>query len=237
MGQVDQPDLFNQVLTISRDGKISRATADRAGVSTIDRDGIRGRATKPNRTLEVDLGDDVEVTRGSRGLSSRAGIGVDEGGSVSCTGYRTAVRKDGVGKSTDLVLRVFQLVDKHDFDEMAKLFSPDGELITPFSALTPEGAFRGREAIIANFAPLADSFPDSRHTIPTVIESGDYVVLEGRWSGTNTGDFSTGADAIQATGKHVDFAFAGICKVKGDMVESVHIHHDRWLMFHQLGLM
>jgi ketosteroid isomerase-like protein len=121
---------------------------------------------------------------------------------------------------SELVLKAFELTDSHDLQAMTELMAPDCEFVTPAAALT------GRTALLGYFEPLVVAFPDAHHTIPTVIVAGDTVVLEGTWSGTHTGVLATPQGALAPTGLVGTFPFAGICRVRQNLVESVHIYHD-----------
>src|SRR6266508_3888696 len=87
--------------------------------------------------------------------------------------------------TTELAMRVFDLVDSHRLDEMAELLSSDVDFINPLGHLT------GRAAVVRNFAPLKVGFPDSKHIFASVAGAGDVVALEGEWTGTNSGPIST----------------------------------------------
>ena len=130
--------------------------------------------------------------------------------------------------ATDLVLKVFELVDGHELEEMGALLTSDVDFINPLGHLT------GRDAVIAKFVPVKAGFPDSRHIMEGVYDAGGAVALEGEWTGTNSGPLAT-PDGEVTTGKTVRFPFGAICQVDG--VKTVHIYHDLVIMSQQMGLM
>ena len=132
--------------------------------------------------------------------------------------------------ATELVLRVFALVDNHRLEEMAELLTPDVDFMNPF------GRFAGRAAVVGNFEPVKVGFPDSKHVFSDIYAAGDAVAVEGEWTGTNSGPILTPAGEV-TTGKTVRFPFGGICRVRDGKVATVHIYHDLVFMFRQMGLM
>jgi limonene-1,2-epoxide hydrolase len=106
----------------------------------------------------------------------------------------------------------------------------DAEMVSPLAAV------HGREAIGEFVGGMHASFTDWKHDVK-IDSAGDLVVVEGTWTGTNSGPMQTPQGEIPATGRRASIAFAGIARVEGDRIVSVHNYFDQTAMMSQLGLM
>ena len=86
-------------------------------------------------------------------------------------------------------------------------------------------------------APFFDAFPDAQIHGDTYIDTGDAIVVEGRFTGTHTAPLMSPQGEIPATGNTIDLHFADIFRVEGDEVVWHHVYFDRLQFMEQLGLM
>ncbi len=120
----------------------------------------------------------------------------------------------------------------------------DGDLDTALSKLSedvdfqsPGGPMRGREAVRPFLGGYISGFPGSRFDISHWVSSGDTVVAEGTWSGTNSGPMLTPQGEMSATGQSVALPFVTVLEFQGDQITSHRAYWDQATFMQQLGLM
>ena len=112
-------------------------------------------------------------------------------------------------QNRDLVLSLFKAMDAQDFARCKELASP--ELKVHFS-----GTVLDREAWAAMGQMFMSAFPDGRHVWDLAEAAGDYVLLNGYFAGTNTGEFR----GMPPTGKAVKISLTMIDRVQnGKLIE------------------
>ena len=78
----------------------------------------------------------------------------------------------------------------------------------------------------------------SIHCLRALEDEGDTVVEQARYTGTHTGTWrNPNGVEIPATGKTVDFPFAGVFRVTDGKISSIRIYYDQIEVLTQLGLM
>lgn len=111
-----------------------------------------------------------------------------------------------------LIRRWLEEMDKHNFDFIDEVFSPQFIFHLPGNP-EPMKYEEYREFIPSVYA----SFPDLRHKIEDLIEEGDRVVVRVKNSATHRGDFM----GVSATGKEVQIGAIMIFRlVEGEFVEA-----------------
>lgn len=127
--------------------------------------------------------------------------------------------------------RYFTVVDSKQLDKLAEVEAADVEMVTPMG---PSKGIEGHQQLIKGFATAAPNF---KHTVTRCIEQGDTIACEGTFGGDHTGPLMmpTG-QSVPATGKHFEFPWAGMARVKNGKVTSVHVYFDPMVMMRQLGL-
>lgn len=139
-----------------------------------------------------------------------------------------------MGKALDVVLEMYAKWDSHDDAALRQAFeercSPELKLSNPL------GSFRGEEAL-GLWQGMQAAFPDARHEVATCVEQGEYVVTEGRLTGTHRGPLAApDGSEIPATGRSIDVPFLNICRVQGDRVTEERVYFDNQTFMAQLGL-
>lgn len=75
---------------------------------------------------------------------------------------------------------IARLIDAGDFDELRALVHPDAVLWAP-EGWPERGPFRGRDAVITQYARLGEDYTDRRTVIDDIVHSGDRLVARLRW--------------------------------------------------------
>jgi ketosteroid isomerase-like protein len=132
-----------------------------------------------------------------------------------------------------------QIVDRHyaeingnDFSDAADLFSPDVTTEAPGT-----GTLTGIEAFVGYGQAFVRAFPDGGIHRDRFVEAGDQIVVEGRFTGTNTGPLQTPAGELPATGRPMELPFADSFRIVDGKITEHRIYYDTVGMLAQLGLM
>jgi steroid delta-isomerase-like uncharacterized protein len=132
-----------------------------------------------------------------------------------------------------------QLIDRHyaqinsnDFSDATELFSPD--VVTQVPGTSP---LTGIEPFIAYGRAFLRAFPDGRIHGDRYLESGNRVVVEGRFTGTNTGRLQTPAGELPPTGRAMVLPFADVFRVADGRITEHRVYYDTLGLMAQLGLM
>jgi ketosteroid isomerase-like protein len=131
------------------------------------------------------------------------------------------------------------LVEKHyariadkEWDRAAEVFTPDVETTEPGA-----GTMHGLEAAVAYGTAFITAFPDGRLHLDSAVESGDSIVVEGRFTGTHNGPLVSSAGTIAPTGRKLELPYCDVFKVKDGRIAAHRIYYDRVDFMGQLGLM
>ena len=79
-------------------------------------------------------------------------------------------------------------------------------------------------------------FTDWLHDV-TLEATGDVVAIEGTWNGTHTAPMPTPQGEVAPTGKRASLPFAGIVRLEGDRIASIHNYFDLMAFMGQLGVL
>ena len=122
-------------------------------------------------------------------------------------------------------------ISNRDVDMAASVFA-DNVVTT-----TPQGVIEG----LAGFREFTGSFfaavPDTWIVADRTFVSGDTIITEGTYGGTQTGDLVGAAGTIPATGRSFSFPFVDVMQVAGDKVVNHRIYWDMMGFMAQLGLL
>lgn len=127
-------------------------------------------------------------------------------------------------KNRDLVLDVYKSVEARNFDRCRELVSPDCKTHVGGNVLD-------REAWAGMGEMFMKAFPDGRHVWDLAEAVGDYVLLNGYFTGTHTQEFQ----GIPATGKVVKFSLTLIDKVQGGKMVEHRADFDGAALIQQLA--
>lgn len=116
-----------------------------------------------------------------------------------------------------------------DLAEATASFSDDVETITPGGTLHGLPAFRAlAEAFLA-------AVPDMHHEIVRTFEDGDTVVVEGVYSGTQTGPLESPQGTIPASGNSFAFPYVDIMQARDGSCVSHRVYWDNVTFLAQIG--
>jgi steroid delta-isomerase-like uncharacterized protein len=135
-----------------------------------------------------------------------------------------------MGDPAELARRWFKAIEDHDVEGAVEILDPDVD----FSS--PGGSFKGSGDARPFLQSYVDGFPDARFELSNVFSSGDRAMVEGTYSGTNTGAMQSPAGEMPATGKTVNLPFAAAMRVQGDRITQHHAYWDQMTFLGQLGL-
>ena len=131
-----------------------------------------------------------------------------------------------------LVDRHYAQINRNDFSDATELFSPDVVTQVPDA-----GRLTGIEPFIAYGQAFLRAFPDGRIHGDRYLVSGDRVVVEGRFTGTNTGPLQTPAGEVPPTGRGMVLPFADVFLVTDGRITEHRVYYDTLGLMAQLGLM
>ena len=130
-----------------------------------------------------------------------------------------------------LIDRHYDEINRNDFSDAAELFSPDVVTRAPDT-----GPLTGIEPFIAYGQAFLRAFPDGRIHGDRYLASGDRVVVEGRFTGTNTGPLQTPAGELPPTGRAMVLPFADVFRVTDGRITEHRVYYDTLGLMAQLGL-
>ena len=134
--------------------------------------------------------------------------------------------------NASLVRSLYEAWNRRDFDTLASVTAPDGEILVVGSG----DVYRGVEGARQYNTMWADAFPDGSITIDRVISAGDSVVVEFTGRGTHTGDLVTPMGTIPATGRSLTLQLCDVYEFRDGKIRSQHAYLDTGSLTAQLGL-
>ena len=76
----------------------------------------------------------------------------------------------------------------------------------------------------------------ARAVIERIYEPGDTVIVEGRFTGTNTGPLAGPEGPLAPSGRKVDLPFADFSRLSGGKIVDYRTYYDQVALLTQLGL-
>ena len=95
----------------------------------------------------------------------------------------------------------------------------------------------GFEEVLAAWKGWAKALPDSKASFDKETVSGNTVVLELTWRGTQTGPLQLPGKDLAATGKKIELRACQVIEVSGAKVKAIRHYFDMATMLRQLGVM
>ena len=129
--------------------------------------------------------------------------------------------------------RLYQDWNKRDFEHLASLMTPSGEIVIVGSGTRFKGPAGAKQ-----FAQMwADAFPDGRVKIDKVIDAGTQIVVEYTGQGTQTGVLRAPGGEIAPTGRSVTIELCDVIQFSGGRIKSLRTYFDSATLLTQLGAM
>ena len=106
-----------------------------------------------------------------------------------------------------------------------------------YEELATQRRIQGADDIVAANQGWKTAFPDAKGTETSVVASGNVVVQEITWAGTNSGPMETPNGTMPATGKSATVRAVMVSTFEGDKIKETHHYFDMMSMLQQLGVM
>jgi ketosteroid isomerase-like protein len=132
----------------------------------------------------------------------------------------------------DLVAGFYRDFDAGDIDAALSACSEELETVDPGM-----GTVYGIDPFREYLQTFKRAMPDAGAIVEQLYETGDSVIVEGRFVGTHTGPLATPDGDIDPTGASVDLRFADVSRVVAGRIVSYHTYYDQLDLLTQLGLM
>jgi ketosteroid isomerase-like protein len=130
-----------------------------------------------------------------------------------------------------LVEKHYAQVGNKEWDRAGEVFTPDVETTEPGA-----GTMRGLAATVAYGQAFLTAFPDGRLHLDSSVESGDTIMVEGRFTGTHTGPMAGPGGTIPPSGRTLELQYCDVFKVRDGRIATHRIYYDRIDFMIQLGL-
>lgn len=129
----------------------------------------------------------------------------------------------------ELVRIHYEGVNSGDLDAALSVFDPDCEGVTPM------GPMHGSAAQKAFGEAFRAAVPDNRLEILRQFEAGDTIIVEGVYTGTQTGDLAGPAGTIPASGRTFSLPYVDFFQQRDGKIVSHRIYWDNATFMAQLG--
>lgn len=94
---------------------------------------------------------------------------------------------------------------------------------------------KGVEEIIRNSQGWKQAFPDAKGTVTSAVATGNTVVLEITWEGTQTGALEGPGGSIPASGKRVNVRAVQVLTFDGGKIKENHHYFDMLGLLQSIG--
>jgi steroid delta-isomerase-like uncharacterized protein len=137
-----------------------------------------------------------------------------------------------MGANLQLVNKALAAYNAGDIETFCSYYADDAVYTSP------DGVYKGREAILDAWLGTKEAFPDGRVDVTLQVDDGSCVVSEWTFTATNTGPI-TMPDGAQtpATGHTVEVQGMDITEIRDGRITSHRMYFDNVAAFTQLGLM
>jgi steroid delta-isomerase-like uncharacterized protein len=137
-----------------------------------------------------------------------------------------------VNAPREIMDRFYEDFGTGNIDAALSACAEDLEIVDPGM-----GHIHGRERFREYLETFKRAMPDARATIEQTVDSGELVVVEGRFTGTHTGPLATEDGDVEPSGASVDLRFADISRVSDGKIVAYHTYYDQLGLLTQLGVM
>jgi len=135
-----------------------------------------------------------------------------------------------MGDAVAIARQNVDLYNAADWDRFKALLAPGAT----YEELSTQRRL-GVDETIEAFKEWKRAFPDSKGTITKSIASGDDVVLEVTWNGTQTGEMRGPLGTVPPSGKRVNVRAVQVIKVQGDKIAGAQHYFDLMTLLQQIG--
>jgi len=140
---------------------------------------------------------------------------------------------DDANNRTRVVQSIVDAFNAHNPNRYGEFLSEDCTLYNPAFL---GGGLKGRNAYLEDVRRDLAAFPDAFFKIDRILGTNEWVLVEGAFSGTNTGPLVLlNGKKVRGTGRRVEFRKAVLHKVLGDRIVETHEYYDQSRIEAQLG--
>lgn len=135
-------------------------------------------------------------------------------------------------ESAAFARKVIDAYNAHNLDELESCYAASSETLTVPTgerALGPDGARHDTQRWLT-------AFPDMQFEIANLAAGDDFVAVEVRFRGTNTGPLALPEGELAATGRPVEIQGCMVLQFKDGKILTEHDYFDRATMSEQLGI-
>ena len=132
-------------------------------------------------------------------------------------------------KEQDIVNRMYEALNGHDGEAVARHYSEDCEVVAP------PGELCGREAVRTLAQTYWNAFSDLKWRTIAQYASGDTVVTEEILEGTNDGALVLPEGSMSASGRRLTTRVCEVARVEGDEIVSLHLYWDNVAFLRAVG--
>ncbi len=132
----------------------------------------------------------------------------------------------------DVVKRFYDAYNSGSPEFGAEVMEPEVTTVVPGVA-----PMEGPAPFKAYLAAFKNAAPDSQMSMDSVIEAGDVVVVEGVFTGTQSGALVSAQGEIPPSGRKFAFNFACKFQLSGGLIKTHNVYFDQVALLSQLGLM
>jgi steroid delta-isomerase-like uncharacterized protein len=125
----------------------------------------------------------------------------------------------------------YEGVNSGDMGTAGSVFADDCQTVSPFGTLT------GIEALRQMGEAFRVAAPDNRLETHHTWEAGDTVIVEGVYTGTQTGPLAGPGGVIPATGRSFSLPYVDIFQARDGKIVSHRMYWDSAALLAQLGVL
>jgi steroid delta-isomerase-like uncharacterized protein len=142
------------------------------------------------------------------------------------------LKEGALGRTREIAENFYDAFNGGNIDAAASLFADDCESIGPM-----QGRITGKQAFRDHLVVFKRAMPDATVDAQSWIENEDTVAIEGYFSGTHTGPFSSPGGDVPATNRSVHIRFSDFMSTRNGLVVSHRAYFDQLELLTQLGFM
>ncbi len=137
-----------------------------------------------------------------------------------------------MGRAREVAESFYDAFNRGNIDRAASLFVDDCESNGPM-----QGLIHGKQAFRDHLEVFKGALPDATIDAQSWIETEDSVAVEGYFSGTHTGPFSSPGGDVPATNRSAHIRFSDFMLTRNGHVVSHRAYFDQLELLTQLGFM
>ena len=135
----------------------------------------------------------------------------------------------------DLIAIAREVVDAFSAGDLERSVAPQAGGV--YSELGTQRRLNGKDEILPALKGWRTAMPDVKGTVTSALASGNTVVLEITWEGTQTGPLETPDGTIPASGKRQVTPAVWVFDFEGDRIKESRQYFDMVTFLSQIGAM